>query len=90
MMRRLFCAALALTWLAALPGCSEFDGIFPWNWSLPVRIKPYDRLPGKGDVEEKKREQERKDREAAALLKQKPPRLPEGADSLAPAASKKK
>ena len=90
MMRRLFCAALALACLAALPGCSEFDGIFPWNWGVPVRIKPYDRLPGKSDVDDKERRQEQRDREAAALLKKKPPRLPEGADSLAPAAPKKK
>lgn len=94
-MKRVLCAFVALAWLAALPGCSEIDHIFPWMWHVPKRIKEYDRLPGKSDIEEKKieekkREQERKDREAAALRKQRPAAPPPKADDLGPSAPKKK
>lgn len=89
-MKRVLCAFVALAWLAALPGCSEIDHIFPWMWHVPKRIKEYDRLPGKSDIEEKKREQERREREAAALRKQKPPAPPPKADDLRPSAPKKK
>jgi hypothetical protein len=56
--RRLVLVALAFA--AALPGCYEIDGIFPWNWHAP-RFKEYDQIKGKQAVEEKKQEEAQKD-----------------------------
>jgi hypothetical protein len=49
--------ALALVGLLVLPGCYEVDQVFPWNWHVPKKIKPYERLPGKTDVEKKKHDE---------------------------------
>lgn len=71
---------LAVASVVAVPGCFEIDGMFPWNWHVPKKLKEYDRLPGQSDVERKRERDAQSERERLA-----PGRAP--GDTLAPAKS---
>jgi len=80
--------ALAAALCLALPGCLEFDQIYPWNWHASVKVKkPIDQLPGKANVEEEKRRAAQEELRARSRLPVAPPPKvppPVSADSLEP------
>jgi hypothetical protein len=80
MKRTILRALLVLAVAFPACGCMEFDYFFPWNWGLPRHTsKPVDQLPGKADVEQKKIQETRQDRELRERVRE-----PEPAPAPAP------